>query len=151
MSCDRHGPRCAARHSRNGAQTLVELAFCVVLIVMLAMGIIEFGRAWMIANMITHAARDGARAAAVTPVSKRNSSGIITDSTTIANIKNIVRDRIATVMDPSTIGTIDLAQPTIDGIPMVQVTVNGTLPYLFGFFGSGETLGRSVTFRDEGR
>ena len=42
-------------------QALVEMGIVVVLLVTLVMGTIEFGRAWMIVNMITHAARDGAR------------------------------------------------------------------------------------------
>jgi hypothetical protein len=44
-------------------------------------------------------------------------------------------------------------QPTIGGIPMVRVTVSGTVPYLFNMPGVGSsfTVTRSLTFRDEGR
>src|SRR5205823_1524085 len=68
------------RRGRRG-QALAELGIIIVLLVFLVMGIIEFGRAWMIGNMITQAARHGARAAAVLPLSKRNATThVITDS-----------------------------------------------------------------------
>ena len=51
---------------------------------MLVMGTIEFGRAWLISNMITHATRDGARVAATWPT---RTGGTISsaDKTTIQN------------------------------------------------------------------
>ena len=45
----------------SAARRWSEMGIVVALFVTLVMGTIEFGRAWMIANMITHAARDGAR------------------------------------------------------------------------------------------
>ena len=44
------------RGSRGQAH--VELAVSVVLLVTLTMGIIEFGRAFMVANVITHAGKE---------------------------------------------------------------------------------------------
>lgn len=48
-------------------QALVEMAFVLFLLVLLVMGIFEFGRAMYIKNTLTHAARAGARAGVVTP------------------------------------------------------------------------------------
>lgn len=48
-------------------QTLVEMAILLPLLLLLVMGIFEFGRAMYIKNTLTHAARAGARAAVVTP------------------------------------------------------------------------------------
>jgi Flp pilus assembly protein TadG len=135
------------RPSRRGqrGQALVEMGIVVALLVTLVMGTIEFGRAWMIGNMITHAARDGARAAAV--AQSRGAGGTITST---SSIETQVLDQIGNVM-PTTGLTVNVAQPTISGIPMVQVQVTGTVPYLFNLVGTSFTVDRTVTFRDEGR
>ena len=123
------------------------MALVVVLFVTLTMGVIEFGRAWMIGNMITHAARDGARAAAVTPTGSRGVGGTITNTAAIqANVLTSIRNAV-----PTTGFNVAVAQPTIGGIPMVQVTVTATVPYLFNLVGPNFTVNRVVTFRDEGR
>ncbi|NMC73943.1 MAG: hypothetical protein GYA56_06245 [Geobacteraceae bacterium] len=51
----------------NRGQALVELAILLPLLLMLVLGIFEFGRAMYIKNTLTHAARAGARAAVVSP------------------------------------------------------------------------------------
>jgi len=53
------------RHSDRG-QSLVEFALVLPLLLLVLMGIFEFGRIWMTINVITSAAREGARVAAVT-------------------------------------------------------------------------------------
>jgi Flp pilus assembly protein TadG len=47
-------------------QAIVELAIVLVLLLMLVLGIFEFGRYMYIKNTLTHAARAGSRAAVVT-------------------------------------------------------------------------------------
>jgi Flp pilus assembly protein TadG len=130
-------------------QGLVELGIVILVFAFLVMGILEFGRAWMLANMITHAARDGARAAAVLPPSNRDANGIITDS---SPIQARVTSQIQNVMNPAGL-TVVVDQPTAAGIPLVRVAVNGSVPYLFDMPGVGSSfaVARSVTFRDEGR
>ena len=132
---------------RQRGQALIEMGFVIVLFVTLTMGVIEFGRAWMIGNMITHAARDGARAAAVTPTSSRGTGGTITNTSAIqTNVLNSIRNAV-----PTTGFNVNVTQPTVGGIPMVQVQVTATVPYLFRLVGSSFTVNRTVTFRDEGR
>ena len=46
-------------------QNLVEFALVVPLLLLLVIGIAEFGRAWMTKNILTGAAREAARIAAV--------------------------------------------------------------------------------------
>ena len=46
-------------------QSLVEFALVVPLLLLLVVGIFEFGRAWMTRNVMTGAAREAARIAAV--------------------------------------------------------------------------------------
>ncbi|PYO44276.1 MAG: pilus assembly protein [Deltaproteobacteria bacterium] len=138
----------AAGHAggaRRG-QALVEMGMVVVLLFTLALGILEFGRAWMILNVITHAAGDGARAASLD--SNRDGSGKIVDATPI---QNLVLGEIGTVMDTSTLTSPSVAQGAVGGIPVVTVTVNGSVPYLTGLFGTNFTVARAVTFRDEGK
>lgn len=48
-------------------QALVEMAIILPLLMLLVMGIFEFGRAMYIKNTLTQAARSGARTAVVTP------------------------------------------------------------------------------------
>ena len=50
------------KHARCGA-AMVEMALVLPLFLMLILGIIEFGRAMMVANLVTNAAREGARMA----------------------------------------------------------------------------------------
>jgi len=64
---------------RQGGQALVETAIVSVLLVTLLMGIFEFGRLWMIGNMITVAASDGARMASIVPAEERQ-GGVIAGS-----------------------------------------------------------------------
>ena len=135
-----------ARRGERG-QALAETGIVIVMFVMLVMGTIEFGRAWMISNMITHAARDGARTAATWPT---RTSGAIssTDKTTI---QNQVQTEIANVLGSPTGLTATVSQAS-GTIPTVQVQVTGSVSYLFHLLPGMSTfaVNRTVTFRDEG-
>lgn len=52
---------------QSKGQALVEMAIILPLLLLLVLGVFEFGRAMYIKNTLTHAARAGARAAVVTP------------------------------------------------------------------------------------
>lgn len=131
-------------------QALAETAIVIVLLLMLVMGVVEFGRAFMVSNMIVHAARDGARSAAVEPVTNRDSDGFITNTT---SIKNHVRTAIASVVGTSAAQalTINVSQPN-GPPPLVTVQITGSIPFVINWAGySSFPVNRSVTFRDEGR
>ena len=52
------------RHGRrDGGQSLVELAIALPILLALIIGIFEFGRAWNVSQVLTNAAREGARVA----------------------------------------------------------------------------------------
>jgi Flp pilus assembly protein TadG len=51
---------------RNHGQSVVEFALVLPLLLLLVFGITEFGRAWLTQNVLTSAAREGARLAVVT-------------------------------------------------------------------------------------
>lgn len=145
-------PHAGRRRPRRG-QALIEMAFVVVMLVFLAGGIIEFGRAFMIANMITHAARDGARVAAALPSSQRDAGGCYTTAAE-NRVVDHVRDLIETVMATNgDFGDVQVAQGSDGPVPVVTVTITGTVDYLIlpGMLGDSFAVSRRMVYRDEGR
>ena len=65
------------KDARRGA-AMVEMALVLPVFLMLIMGIIEFGRAMMVSNLVTNAAREGARMA-------------VLDGSTNTDVQNAVR------------------------------------------------------------
>lgn len=133
-------------------QALAETGIVIVLLLLLIMGVVEFGRAFMVSNMVVHAARDGARTAAVTATTNRDSSGFInsgTKSTIIASVRN----SIAGVVGSTTAAGLSIAVNQGDGPPpVVTLEVIGNVPFILHWAGfTNFTINRSVTFRDEGR
>ncbi|MBN2089299.1 pilus assembly protein [candidate division KSB1 bacterium] len=55
------------KFGNQAGQSLVEFALVLPVFIIVIFGIIEFGRIWMTMNVITSAAREGVRIAAVTP------------------------------------------------------------------------------------
>ncbi len=133
-------------------QALAETGIVIVLLLLLVMGVIEFGRAFMVSNMIVHAARDGARTAAVVSSSDRDSDGIINTSKK-NSIIGTVRDSIAAAVGTSTAAGLIIAVNQTTGPPAtVQLEVNGDIPFILHWAGfTNYTINRAVTFRDEGR
>ncbi len=139
------------RRDRARGQALAELGIVIVLFVFLGLGIIEFGRAWMIINMVTHAARDGARAAAALPPSSRDASGYVTSWSTIeSSVETYIQDNTGQTMTATGISNADSG-----GVPMIALQVEGEVDWLFFHtplgFGPTFEVNRIVTFRDEGR
>src|SRR2546426_5032563 len=151
------------RESQRG-QELVEFGIIIVLFITLALGVVTFGHAFMVANMITHAARDGARLAATWPT--RGACQRI-DNTNTGAIQTTVKNEIATVTGSTF--TVDVAQNpvqpggppcTASTTPLVVVTVTGCVPYVFPILPAalgvdcngqkGFSVSRTVTFHDEG-
>lgn len=54
------------KNKSASGQSVVEFALVLPFLLIVLMGIIEFGRLWEMANLLTSAAREGARVAAVT-------------------------------------------------------------------------------------
>src|SRR5262245_43760597 len=136
---------------RSRGQALTELGIVIVLFVFLGLGIIEFGRAWMIINIATHAARDGARAASALPASSRSTAGLVTSWNTIeTEVEKEIEDNTGQTMTATGISNAD-----VGGIPMIALRVQGNVEWLFFNiplgFGPTFEVDRTVTFRDEGR
>ena len=139
------------RRIRSRGQALAELGIVIVLFVFLGLGIIEFGRAWMIVNIATHAARDGARAAAALPTGSRNASGFVTNWGPIETaVENQILDNTGQTMTATGDSNADSG-----GVPMISLRVQGNVDWLFFNvplgFGPTFQVDRTVTFRDEGR
>ncbi len=158
---------CPVRLLRNQrGQSLIEMGIIVSIFVLLSMGIIEFGRAFMIANVVTHAVRDGARAAAVIGGTSRNSDGLFTlgdapvpiDTSISGPIGSQVVSQIQAFADVSTsnftvFNITETPDPPLSPgqIPVVTLNMTVHIPYIFNLVGNSFDIQRSVTFRDEGR
>ena len=127
-----------ALRGERGA-TVVEFAFIVPLLIVLVLGIAEFGRAFQVSGTLSAAAREGVRvmalqndpAAARTAV--RNAAPSLNPAVTNAQI------------------TITPAScPTGATSTTVRVTVSYPMPFLTGFFGSGVTLSGTGVMRCNG-
>ena len=130
----------------DGGQALVEFALIMPFLLLFLVGIIEFGRAWNQHQVITDAAREGARKAAVWD-----------QTITVDSVENTIKRALAAAgINPgsATIG----GQPTWLLDSNENATVSITLPYRFIFFGAlkqwttGEStvqLRTSVTMRNE--
>jgi Flp pilus assembly protein TadG len=147
------------RDNQRG-QELVELGRVILLLILLWGGIMQFGHAFMVANMITHGARDGARLAA--SWQSRGPCGQITNTD---ELEAVVSSRIATV-SPQTFSVTVSQAPAFTAAnppcgaagttPSVIVNVQGCVPYIFNMLGLGSAgcpggfaVNRSVTFDDE--
>jgi Flp pilus assembly protein TadG len=130
--------RTARLHGERGA-TAVEFAFILPLLLVLVLGIAEFGRAFQVSGTLSAAAREGVRvmalqndpAAARTAV--RNAAPSLNPAVTNAQI------------------TITPAScPAGATNTTVRVTVTYPMPFITDFFGSGVTLSGTGVMRCNG-
>jgi Flp pilus assembly protein TadG len=125
----------------QSGQNLVEFALVVVMLLLLVVGICEFGRAWNLYQILANASREGARLAALP-------SGF----TTAAAVKTTVQNYLSTGnVDPSKV-TIAIGGAGVDGGTGTQVSITVTYPYKFGYVGPvirlinpGATAGADIT------
>ena len=121
------------RRTRQRAQAIVELAFVLPVLLLLVMGIIEFGRIFMAQQTITHAAREGARL------------GILPTST-VSDVQNTVNTfmNIAGLTGTPTITVANVGQSVEPGAA-TSVTIQYELPILTGNIipGLGQTIALS--------
>ena len=142
------------RYARRGG-AVVEMAIVSPLLLMMLLGIVEFGYVFMVQQTLTNGVREACRTAAL--------AGTITDD----DIRNRFQQAIAptgitvtpgmlTITHATTLNPVETVRATV---PYSQVTLLGILPSgLFsGFFcggGSGEIgskmVGASCSMRKEG-
>ena len=124
-------------------QALVEFALIMPFLLLFIVGIVEFGRAWNLHQVVTDAAREGARRGAIY-------DPVVTPDSVHQTVMKALRAAGADTTK-ATVGIVDGGE----GQP---ITVNVGLRYRFMFFGAlkqwttGEstiTLATSVTMRNE--
>jgi Flp pilus assembly protein TadG len=131
------------------------MGLVILLFTALTIGIIDFGRMLMVLNVITHAARDGARIAALTHNDLWSSGGSLSGAQ-LAALQARVRGQIATVVPQSEANAFNVTPFKRAGGAAgaeAEVTVSGSIPFLFAFPGAwGGTIPvtRVATYRFEG-
>src|SRR5262245_18608994 len=166
---------------RRRGQAMIELGIVVIVFAMLSMGAVQFRHAFMVLNMITHAARDGAHTAASWAERDAGSCGRRPTAVTTAGagnpVETAVRNEITSVYAgslnvsvcqgndgteacPTGVAVPDTPNCGSPSNPVVMVNVQGCVPYLLNILGLGTacsggargfTVNRTVWFRDEKR
>jgi len=117
----------------------VEFALIVPLLILLVLGIAEFGHAFQVQGTLSAAAREGVRAMAL-----QNDP---------AAARTAAQNAAASLRPTLTNAQIVVSPPTCPatGAPTnVRVTINYRMPYLTGFFGSGVQLTGTGVMRCNG-
>jgi Flp pilus assembly protein TadG len=127
-------------------QAAVEFALILPLLLMLILGVIEFGRAWNLAQVATDAVRESARRC------------VLGDNTvfTAAWVDVDIRNRMAAAGVPTTAGTVEISSPGATAGAECEnsdnpVTITLRIPYSWMFFRvfPAITLTSSFTMRNE--
>jgi Flp pilus assembly protein TadG len=126
-------------HGERGA-TAVEFAFIVPLLIVLVLGIAEFGRAFQVSGQLSAAAREGVRVMAL-----QNDPAAARDA-----VRNA-----APALDPAVTNaqiTITPASCPVNGATnaTVRLTVTYPHPFITDFFGSGVDLTGTGVMRCNG-
>ena len=124
----------------------VEFALIVTLLILLMLGIAEFGHAFQVQGTLSAAAREGVRAMALqnNPDAARgvvrNAASSLNPGVTNAQIK-IKLEGGTTETCPTNVGA---------GSQSVRLTITYPMPFLTSFFGSGLTLTGTGVMRCNG-
>ena len=78
MFARHHNSNCPPQSERRGAAT-VEMALVLPVFFMVMLGIVEVGRAFMVSQLLTNAAREGSRVAIMTNSTNTEVTNTITD------------------------------------------------------------------------
>ena len=126
------------RSDRSG-QNLVEFALVVVLLLLMVVGICEFGRAWNLYQVLANAAREGARLAAL-PTGFTNDAAVIARVNSYLSTANVKNN-----------ASVVIGGAGVDGGTGTQVSITVTVPYSFMYVGpvirminSGATAGADI-------
>lgn len=122
------------RRRRDRGAAAVEFALVAPLLILLVMGIAEFGRAYEAQTTLSGAARDGVRVMALRndPVAARSTAKNV--ASTLSSSKITLSDAQITIFPASCATTGTTAPQT------ATVTITYPFPFLTSLFGSGVTL-----------
>jgi len=128
------------RLRRERGATAVEFALIVPLLIVLVLGIAEFGHAFQVQGTLSAAAREGVRAMALRndPVDAR------------AVVRNAASSLNPAITDAQITINAQSCLTAGNGNNLVRLTIRYPMPYLTGFFGSGLTLTGTGVMRCNG-
>jgi Flp pilus assembly protein TadG len=120
--------------------TAVEFALIVPLLIVLVLGIAEFGRAFQVQGTLSAAAREGVRVMALQndPIAARTA------------VRNAATSLDPTITDAEITISPATCPTTNGGATSVRLTISYPMPYLTGFFGSGLGLTGTGVMRCNG-
>lgn len=127
------------RRTERGA-TAVEFALIVPLLIVLVLGIVEFGHAFQVQGTLSAAAREGVRLMALQndPAAAR------------AAVRNAATSLKPGITDAQ-IAISPASCPVLNGgSTSVRLTITYPMPYLTGFFGTGLNLSGTGVMRCNG-
>lgn len=135
--------------------TLVESAVSLFLLLTLVFGIIEFGRAYNVYQVMTNAAREGARFA-VAPCPIAASIGTTCAAGQLPStsaVQTYVQGFLGSgSISGATVSVNPNYQPSndpVNGIPLSYTQVTVSLPYTFTFFSFAPTITTTAVMRNE--
>jgi Flp pilus assembly protein TadG len=135
-------------HSRRRAAVVVEMAIALPVMLIVVLGIIEFGRAMMVSNLLTSAAREGAREAALPDRNDTEVKAVVVARLNASNIPATTSDVKVLVngveKDASNATTGDTITVTVT-ITVQKVT---WLPTSFFFKSTDKLSGQAVMRRE---
>ncbi len=121
------------KHEREKGQSLVEFALLLPLLILLMMGLLDFGRAYYVTVTLNDAAMEGAIYAGFRP---NDEHGIKLRAASAAQdaLVNITTDEVSVVMGNSGAATASVGGGVATGVP-ITVTVIRNFEFLTPFIG----------------
>ena len=134
--------------SERGASA-VEFAFIAPVLILLVLGIVEFGRAFQVQGTLSAAAREGVRTMALRndPADARN---VVRNAAPSLNPAIANPQITIAVLNGTTVLPGEKCPLTGAGATTVRLTIKYPMSYLTGFFGSSITLTGSGVMRCNG-
>lgn len=127
------------RFRSDSGAAAVEFALVVPLLILLAFGIIEFGRMYNLQNSLTSAAREGVRSMAI---NNNPANARVVAWNSAPSLSSATAGAVATVQvcaDPSNASTCNSTTPCVAGSTAL-LTLSYPPAFITGAFGSGPTL-----------
>ncbi len=153
MKAERFCPgRSRSPEPRRGA-AMVEMALVLPIFVTVMLGIVEFGRGFMVANLVTNAAREGARQAIMYGSTNQQVTDKVRDFVTgTVNVENDDVGVVITITPAegnSTVGNEVSGAQSQDLITVRVEVPFDKVSYIPGSFLEGKTLAGVVAMRRE--
>ena len=108
----------------KSGQSLVEFALVLIIMLLLVVGIIEFGRAFNVYQVLTNASREGARLAALP-------DGFTTSDAVLGQVNGYL---VSAGIDPNNVA-VAIGGAGVDGGTGSQVSITLSYPYQFFYVG----------------